>query len=157
MENGKIITVDEVRGFFEDAARELGLAAGSTLDEHGACTIVSSVRGMPEICFAFDAEGSCADLFAEIAVIPEDRPDLLKDFLCNNLFRHETRGAVFALERERNLLVYQRLIDFRTVEGANALAEILSDFAEIAYAAKQHVFKPVESAAVDGEWMSVRV
>lgn len=136
------MSLENVRTVFADAARELGLSAGSALDENGACTIVSNVRGMPEICFAYDAEGDCADLFAEIAEIPADRADLLRDFLCDNLFGRETRGASFALLRERNLLVLNRVIEMKVVTDGPRLAAILSDFAEVAYRAKQRVFAP---------------
>lgn len=145
-----MMSIEKVRTVFEDAARELGLAAGATLDEKGACTIISNVRGMPEICFAYDAEGDTADVFAEIAVIPDDRTDLLKDFLCDNLFGEKTRGASFALLRENNMLVLNRNVEMKVVEDGGSLAGILSDFAEVAYNAKQRVFAPVETTPVPG-------
>ena len=141
--------LEKLNGLFEGAARELGFADGAKLDERGGCTLRSQTRGMPPVHLRYDERNDLLDVFAEIGHVPDDRQDLYREFLCDNLFGRGTKGATFAASKETGRIVLQRSVAVEPIGEASFLAAVLADFAEVAYAARQRLFATAESAASD--------
>lgn len=139
--------LEKLNGLFEGAARELGFADGAKLDERGGCTLRSQTRGMPPVHLRYDEKNDLLDVFAEIGHVPDDNRDLYREFLCDNLFGHATKGATFAASKETGRIVLQRSVAVDPIDDASFLAAVLADFAEVAYAARQRLFASAETSA----------
>ena len=142
--------LEKLNVLFQDAARELGFAAGAKLDEHGGCTLRSQTRGMPLVHLFYDQKNDLLEVFAEIGHVPDDKPNLYLEFLGDNLFGNGTKGATFAASKETGRIVLQRSIAVEPIDDAAFLAAVLADFAEVAYAARQRLFAPTESTQTEG-------
>lgn len=130
------------RNVFRAAALELAMN-GCELDAEGGCTLDSAKRGVPQIHIVFDAEAGIADIFAEIGLVPSDDADLYREFLFDNYFAAQTKGAFFSASRETGRILLQRAFEVRSEEDGPALAATLADFAEVAYAGRRKLYRCV--------------
>jgi len=130
---------------FEEAAAELSV--DGIPDERGCVTIVSPVRGVPQVHVAYVEDDDAVGLAAEVGLIPTDDPDLLREFMQDNYFCSATRGAMFAMDADGRVVLQRKLLIER-LDG-KILAEALADFAEIAFRARSRLYRTVTSEAGD--------
>lgn len=134
------ITLETWRQVFRTAAGHLELASVD-LDENGNCSIVSSNNAIPNINIAFDAESGIVDIFSELGVVPESDPDVYRELLFDNLFCEKTKGAAYAAARATGRIVLQRTFEVRSADDGEALAAVLIDFVEAAYAGRHLIYR----------------
>ena len=136
------INLETWRQIFRAAALKLELASVD-LDENGNCSIVSSNHAVPNINIAFDAESGVADIFAELGIVPESDPEVYRELLFDNLFCEKTKGATYAAARATGRIVLQRAFEAKSADDGEALAAVLVDFVEAAYAGRRLVYRSV--------------
>lgn len=130
------------RNVFRAAALDLEMG-GVELDAEGGCSLVSSQQGVPQIHIAFDAEAGVADIFAEIGLVPDDDAGLYREFLFDNYFASETKGAFFSASRKTGRIMLHQPFEAHSEEDGPALAALLASFAEVAYAGRRKLYRSV--------------
>lgn len=136
------VTLETWRQVFRAAASKLELASVD-LDEKGNCSIVPSNNAVPAINIVFDAESGVVDIFSELGFVPDSDPGVYRELLFDNLFGEKTKGATYAAVRATGRIVLQRGFEVGSVDDGEALAAVLADFVEAAYAGRRLIYRSV--------------
>lgn len=134
------------RSVFRAAALDLEMD-GVELDAEGGGTLVSTQQGVPQIHIAFDSEAGEVDVFAEIGLVPDDDAGLYREFLFDNYFASQTRGAFFSASRETGRIMLHQTFEARSEEEGKTFAALLANFVEVAYAGRRKLYRSVTGNA----------